>query len=428
MEAIKRIAKVLDFIIFSMALCVGTTTVFIGCRDEIKSTITYTVNEPVYMSFAEFRAPQPPQPAQTLVNPGKICLYGDYLFINEVGKGIHVINNQNPALPQPVAFIELQGNIDIVVKDHLLFADNYIDLVWFDITNPEQPVESGRLEKAFNHTLPAPNNNYPIGEIDYEKGVIVGWVPKEITKEEEYHSRNIVYDDVASFTNNGGGAASPVATMTGSMSRFAVYGDYLYVVYDGMLKTFSLTESGVEKDHEQHLDWNVETIFAYQQKLFLGTTSGLLIYGLTNPAQPKYVSALNHIMGCDPVVVQGAYAYVTVRGGNTCGQDRSLLDVIDITDPFQPFTVASFDMASPYGLGIDGNTLFVCDEGLKVFDAADPLQIGTKLLKHFDNITGFDVIPYNNTLILTGNGGLYQYDYSDIQDIKQLSVLRVGKN
>jgi hypothetical protein len=101
---------------------------------------------------------------------------------------------------------------------------------------------------------------------------------------------------------------------------------------------------------------------------------------------------------------------------------------VDISDPLRPFLKVSYGMQSPYGLGIDGNMLFVCDDGLKIFDASDPLQIGARQLNYFSGINGFDVIPYNNILILIGSDGLYQYDYSDIQNIKLISTLKKDTN
>jgi hypothetical protein len=154
----------------------------------------------------------------------------------------------------------------------------------------------------------------------------------------------------------------------------------------------------------------------------------MMIYGLTDQVIPAYLSSIVHIVGCDPVVVQGDYAYVTIRGGNQCGQNLSLLEVIDISNPSSPLLKASFAMQAPYGLGIDGNVLFVCDQGLAIYDANNPLLVGTKLLKRFSAINGFDVIPYKGVLMLIGNDGLYQYDYSDINNIRELSALKIDKN
>jgi len=432
MYAKKYVVKIIDVVIIVMSIATLTVVLFTGCNDRVKATVTYTVNEPVYMPYAAFRTPPPVQPAQKMVNPGKICLYGSYLFINEITKGFHIIDNRNPAAPQNIGFVELLGNIDITVNGNLLYADSYIDLVWLDITNPAQPTAAGRLEKVFPNVLPPTNNDYLIGTIDNTKGVVVGWEVKTITEEEDLHYYHpcwdCVYYGLASADKGGSwenaGGTSNVTTMTGSMARFAVYGGYLYVVNSNVLKVFPLSGNSATAGNEQYLSWNVETIFAYNQHLFMGTTNGLLIYDLANPAAPTRVSSYSHVVGCDPVVVQGNYAYVTIRGGNTCGQNLSLLEIIDIANLQAPALKASYTMASPYGLGIDGTTLFVCDEGLKVFDATNPIVAGTKLIKHFSGINGFDVIPYNNVLILIGSDGLYQYDYSNLQNIKQVSVLK----
>ncbi|MCL2097470.1 MAG: hypothetical protein FWH23_01750 [Bacteroidales bacterium] len=421
--------------IFSMYLFVGILPMlFTACSDEVKTTVIYVINEPVYMSFDEFRTARPLQPARAMEHPGKICVYSNYFFISEIDKGIHIINNSNPEKPQPTAFIELIGNIDITVVGNMLYADSYIDLVWFDISNPAAPVEVGRLPDAFCNVLPATGNNYLMTEIDNTKGVVVGWTVKSITFDEEVpYSYPIRWDGCptcmfADMNNSWSLSASSEGdvALNGSMARFAAYGDYLYVVNDGRLKVFNLFDSEVNNVHEQYLQWNVESIFSYSEMLFFGTTTGMLIFDIVNdPGKPKYLSAVTPVLGCNPVVVQENYAYVTVRGGNACGQTESQLNVVDFSNPVQPFMLECFNMDNPYGLGIAGELLFVCDEGLKIFDASNPQRVGDNLLKHFNNINGFDVIPYNNVLILIGSDGLYQYDYSDTQNIRLLSVLRV---
>jgi len=415
-----------------------------GCNDQIRSTVTYTVNEPIYMPFSEFRTAKAVQPARKMVNPGKICLYGDYLFISEITEGIHVVDNSNPANPTIVAFIELIGNMDITVRDNLLYADSYIDLVGFDISQPAQSRVVSRAENVFPYVLPPVDNEYPV-TYDLTKGVVVNWEVKTIKEKEEFrryyppypipcpgcyyadYAKNYSWESAGSRSTVNSSAGTNFKSVTGSMSRFAVYNDYLYVVNNNSIKTFSISGNNVSQLSQQYLGWNVETVFPYEQKLFLGTTNGLLIYQLEDPANPKHLSSLSHVAGCDPVVVEGNYAYVTIRGGNICGQLMSLLDVIDISDPSSPVQKASFNMIEPYGLGIDGNTLFVCDQGLSVYDASDPLTVGLKPLTKFTEINGYDVIPSGDILIMIGNDGLYQYDYSDIRNIKLLSALKIDK-
>ena len=49
-------------------------------------------------------------------NPGKIVILGRYIFLNEVDKGIHVIDNSNASSPKNVAFIDMPGNMDLAEK------------------------------------------------------------------------------------------------------------------------------------------------------------------------------------------------------------------------------------------------------------------------------------------------------------------------
>jgi hypothetical protein len=82
-------------------------------------------------------------------------------------------------------------------------------------------------------------------------------------------------------------------------------------------------------------------------------------------------------------------------------------------------------MISPYGLGIDGDLLFITegDAGLKIYNTADVSKIDENLIQHITGFNAFDVIPNNGLLILTGKDGLYQFDYSNIDEVKMLSLI-----
>ena len=84
-------------------------------------------------------------------------------------------------------------------------------------------------------------------------------------------------------------------------------------------------------------------------------------------------------------------------------------------------------MTNPHGLGIENGTLFICEGeyGLKVYDATDINKIAENLIEHNKQIHAFDVIPFQNVLLLIGEDGFYQYDYSDIHNIKLLSHIAV---
>ena len=199
----------------------------------------------------------------------------------------------------------------------------------------------------------------------------------------------------------------------GSMARFAVAGDYLYVVDSRSLHVYELKDPTTpEKVKKVELGINIETIFPYRGNLFIGSQDGMHIYSIQDPTTPTHLSTYTHITSCDPVVVQDTLAFVTLRNGNACNRGLNQLEIIDISDPTNPILLTTYPMKNPFGLGIDGNTLFVGEGafGLKVLKVENPFDIS--VIQTVNNLHAFDVIPSNNNLILTGQDGVFQYDYS----------------
>ncbi|AEI51216.1 hypothetical protein [Runella slithyformis] len=129
---------------------------------------------PIYLSTEEFRQVSTEAP-QALRKPGKIYVRGNYLFINELGKGIHLINNTNPAAPQKVSFIKIPGNVDIAVKGNLMYADNTRDFVVLNIADPTNVKVVKRIENAFPAQSYPPYRTIYFECVDESKGVVVGW-------------------------------------------------------------------------------------------------------------------------------------------------------------------------------------------------------------------------------------------------------------
>ena len=226
-------------------------------------------------------------------------------------------------------------------------------------------------------------------------------------------------------------AASDVVTggagQGGSMTRFAVAGDYLYIVDTRQLHVYDLDNPAEPvKVKDIHLGFGIETIFPYKGRLFIGSQDGMYIYDLQNPVDPVFLSLYRHITSCDPVVVQDTIAYVTLRSGNTCTRGSNQLDVINISDPQNPALISTYQMQNPFGLGIDGSTLFVGEgeNGLTVLNVEDPYDV--KEIGNLKDIHAYDVILRDKNLILTGNDGVFQYDYSSGEELKLLSSLSVA--
>lgn len=407
-----------------------------GCMDRTVERITYTANVPVYMSFSEFRSNfQKSEPVEITL-PGKIYFKDGFLFVNEYGKGIHVIDNSDPANPEKIAFYEIMGNVDMAIKGNILYADSYIDLVAIDITDINDPKEVGRLMNIFPEVVPEGDRWYPYAMVDKSKGVIINWEVRTVTEEREPGSNwgGWIYRGEFAFVTTLDGAKqwSSGAGTGGSMARFMLNDDFLYLIaHPWMLKTVDAEKADkMSVVDSVNVPRTMETLFKLEDKLFIGTTTGMLIYDISNATRPRQISSYDHITACDPVVVDGQYAYVTLRTGTMCANGQNLLEVIDISSITNPYLVKSYPMFNPHGLGVDGNILFICDgkAGLKIYDKSDPLAIITNQIAHYPDFDTFDVIPMNGILMLIGAGGIYQYNYSDPLNIVPISHIEIVKD
>ncbi|MGB3588553.1 MAG: hypothetical protein WBA23_18545 [Tunicatimonas sp.] len=198
----------------------------------------------------------------------------------------------------------------------------------------------------------------------------------------------------------------------GSLARFAIRGDHLYTVDRNDLHVYDVSDvNQPRKVNQVSVGAQIETIFPRLDNLFIGSQGGMFIYSITQPTQPQFLSNYIHVVSCDPVVADERYAYVTLRSiQNVCGRFTDQLDIVDISDLRSPFLQRTYPMTHPKGLGVDGNELFVCDDGLKVFDISN---VDSLVQKYHFRIEANDVIPYRDYLMVIGSDGLYQYRYSE---------------
>ncbi len=423
-------------------LIAGAGLIVVDCSDKCTTKNYYTYYEPVYKTTAQIKAETGLIASQPLQAIGRIYLKDQTLFINEPGKGIHLIDNTNPASPKSVGFLNIPGNYDLAILGNNLYADSYIDLVVFDVSQLSASKEVARVEGFFKNY----NNSYGFS-FNSTQGVITSWseIGKvSVTENDCSASGNFVlndwggiyYDKGIAFSSNSSQTETVTAPVSqtgigGSTARFTIAKDFLYAI-DGSLLAVTDISNAVQpvRKTDITLSWWAETLFPTESNLFLGTRAGMYIYDLTAPASPTLVGQYEHIESCDPVVVEGNYAYVTLFDGSSCHMGTNELQVLDISNLVNPTLLTKYPMTNPHGLGIDQSTLFVCDgnDGLKIFDASDVNTISSHLVAHYPNINALDVIPYGKTAMMIAADGLYQYDYSNLNDIRFLSKMEVVKS
>jgi hypothetical protein len=495
---------------------------------------------------------------QPLEETGKIYIKDHFIFLNEFGKGIHIIDNLNPYRPEIIEFLNIPGNVDIAVRDNILYADSYTDLVVIDISNPLNMEEIKRIRNIFPDT-PLPSSflealdpepvwsgggcfitgtmvltasgprrieevnpgaevySYDLssgewiisrvskkGAYNYEGDIISIQmdsdkieatgnhpffvlsgdrldsrpVPAEVREEElepEFHGRwveardlktgdvlksfndneltitnlmsrnekaevyHLVIESIHNYTVGQAGllvhnegdkeSAAPSSGTAGSLARFTIAGDYLYTLSGSSMQLFDINNPANPSIWRKvEIGWDIETIFPYEDKLFIGGQTGMYIYDNKDPAKPVLISRFAHITSCDPVVVQGNYAYVTLRGGTNCGGRKDLLEIIDISDIENPELAATYPLHGPYGLGIDENILFICDgeAGLKLFDVSNVHKL--RPVYAIEDIFPFDVILKDKRAVVVEKNGLNQYDYRLPEKVELISRIPIEGN
>ncbi len=404
---------------------------FGGCvKGTITHTYTYSWYEPLYKTKAEVYADIiKSNPGREIENPGKIFIIGKYIFLNEIGRGIHVIDNSNPASPKNIAFIAIAGNLDLAVKGNTLYADIYSDLVALDITNPLQVINTKIVENAF-----PVSSYYQSGYGADSNKIVYDWVSHDTTIVGDYQPQTwrpqVFFDDYLanSSSRNPGISQTPVG-IAGSMARFAVVNNNLYTVGTSDLNVFDIAtpHNPTLQDKVNVGSWNIETIFPFKNKLFIGSQNGMYVYNISNPNQPSFDGQFGHLQSCDPVIADDDHAFVTLRSGTRCRGFSNQLDILKLNDFTNPSLVKTYNLTNPHGLSKDGNILFICDgtDGLKVYNAADVNDL--KLINRFSNLETYDVIANNNIALVVAKDGLYEYDYSDINNIHLLSKINISK-
>ena len=401
-------------LLFSLSGCLKDT-----CRE------TYRLNIPVYKSLSAVRADMKGEAPREIQYPGKIFTIGNYLFINEVERGIHVIDNSNPAAPKNISFINIPGNVDMSVQNNTLYADSYSDLVTLDISD----VRNVTAKKFVSNVFPDRNLYYATGTNPDSIQVIVDFIAKDTVIDCQTYSpmSGCATCAYATDTRAAMSAAGGKSGKGGSMARFAILRNHLYTVTRSDLKVFSLSQPlDPQLITTRNIgSWNIETIFPFIDKLFIGSTSGMFIFDVTDPGSPNKTGQFAHVQSCDPVIADENYAYVTLRNNTVCTGTVNQLDVIDIRTTI-PTLIKTYPLTNPHGLSKENNTLLVGEgnAGFKIFDASNVYSI--KQIGHVKGIDAFDVITNGNLALVIGKDGLYQYDISNNTNIRQLSRIPVN--
>ena len=154
---------------------ISALSFFLMACDPVESRFTegnVKGYKPVYASTAETAISF--GEARPIQKPGKIYIYGSYLLVNEQQRGIHFFNNSDPSSPIPLGFLKIYGNIDMVIRNNVLYADHLGSLVALNISDLQHITELSRIKTWSNLSPPEGSGHFEC--VDPKQGEVIGWV------------------------------------------------------------------------------------------------------------------------------------------------------------------------------------------------------------------------------------------------------------
>jgi hypothetical protein len=321
--------------------------------------------------------------------PVNMTLADERLYVSDRYNGVHVFDVTDPETPQPAFVIPLVGNRGTAVKGDIIYANERDRLLVIRI--------EGNTYEVVKEIEPT----YPSG------GGEIPWLEGPLHRQNRGFGCNCI-------NSTDLGARSSSSPSTGSSyATFAVIDDFLYYLDYTSIVTLDITEPENPKELSRtRIGWTVETIYPTNDFLFIGGTRGMYVFDRNDPAKPKEIGRVEHFRACDPVVVSGPVAYVTLRGGNACGESRDVLLCVSVEDPSHPLIISEKELETPYGLVARDPFLYVSSGkgGFKLLDVANPEE--PEVVDEWTDWPTKDFIWSGDILFVLGFENLLIFDVS----------------
>jgi len=215
--------------------------------------------------------------------------------------------------------------------------------------------------------------------------------------------------------------------------------NFMYKAEGKFLTTYDISNpNSIEKIDEIKIVEAIRSMITFGNLIFIKTSFSITVYTIDTDGKPTedQTTSIGFFMDeqnvCDPMIVDDNIAYIALpvvddNDDFRCSRSSEInqVRVFDISDLSSPMAIDTIQLFDPVRLAYDNKLLFVADgtNGLKVFDTSTPSQL--KETYHFDNRDVSNVIISDGQLITIGKFEIAQYDYSNSDDIYQVSKLEI---
>lgn len=408
---------------------------FISCEEKIDSELRYEAYEPVYMTRAKLESSIKILQPQKIHSIGKVISHNNYIFVNDPGKGIHIINNHKPKAPKTVAFLQIPGNYDIAIQNNLLFADNATDLLAFSIKNINVPVLLSRSRDAFEEVFPEGNPHFY--HLDPHLGIIVDWKLQHVVEK-------LDPDGFPEFFTSNGNTIELTTTdfskkhitrpfhpsgLSNSLSRLRVSNNQVYTLLGKSIGVYQFTNPIAPiKLNTIATNKTAETLFLHKEMLFAVGKKETQLFSLEKPESPAFLSSTEHWTSSSSAVLHNKKVILTHHTSTDNKTESDQLSVLDLQNVYEPKVQFSFAMTNPLGLALYKQHLYICDgnAGLKIHKSDTSQKMTSRAEMQYPEIHAVDIIPLKNTLLLIFDDGIKQYAVEKNNTLKEISLISIN--
>lgn len=392
----------------------------VSCTDDSGTVeVDYLEATAIYGDIDEIRAIPLNEDGRTIQNPGKIFIGDGFILIGEEGQGIHVISNQDRSNPISENFIQIPGNKEFFVSGNTLYAESYYDVIKIDVSDPFNAQLISRSKNAIQDYFINDKGETLIGFSYIEKNIVLDEnddFMKEVIDDQLVYldfAKNVIPKSSVPSSFAGNSAQS-----IGTLNRITKSNNHIYLVSNSNM--IIIDDNDFESDviRLENIKEDMETVFPYQNKLFVGSKTSMSVFDISNNSIPSELSDFEHATSCDPVLPYSDVAFVTLRTADfsPCPGNSNSLLVIDISDVSNATQLHEIQLASPYGMTIINNHLLVANgtSGLSIFNVEDPRN--PQLVQKNEDIVAYDIIADPNNadyLFITGQEGMTQYEIDE---------------
>lgn len=311
-------------------------------------------------------------------------LSDDFLVADEVG--LHWLDLSLPREPQLLGEYPLPGARSLAVAGERVFA---IDRESLFVISYEEPSSPELLA-----TLPLPSRGLDIevaGALACVAADTAGVYVVDISDPQApfvrahwntpYHAVDLTFEDGYLFVADrhslqvfelasGRRASADLGRPDASLHAVAVAGDYAYLIDQNFgIMVFDVSVPLAPAYAGQVEGSGEGGILVAGDRLYSGSSPGLMIFSLEKPARPAPLCAVNSTGVPVAFVAEGEHIYAAIP-------ERAQIDILDCTPPISPAPLDElvfYSYPSDLDLAADGYAYLSCNmDGLAIIDARDP--------------------------------------------------------